>query len=70
MQSKNIAIAGISLRVESETYWVASSVPLQVLSSFSVIGGDLQEARHILSARVPTDPDKRDFALQRPHGPT
>ena len=61
----NIGIAGVSLKVDSEGFWVASEVPLQVVSS-SVVGGDLEEISHILSARVPADPEKRDYALHRP----
>ena len=65
MRDINTGIEGVSLRVDSETFWVASEVPLQVLSS-SVVGGDLEETNHILSVRVPADPEQRDYALQRP----
>ena len=54
MRDINIGIEGVSSKVDSETFWVASEVPLQVLSS-SVVGGDLQETSHILSVRVPAD---------------
>ena len=56
---------GVSLSVDSETFWVASAIPLRVLSS-SVVGGDMEETRHILSVRIPADPNFRDFALRRP----
>jgi len=65
MRSVDVGIEGISLKVDSNTFWVASETPLKVLSS-SVIGGDSQETRHILSGRVPADPAARDFALKRP----
>ena len=65
MRDINTGIEGITLRADSETFWVASEVPLQVLSS-SVVGGDLQETNNILSVRVPVDPEQRDYALQRP----
>ena len=65
MRDINTGIEGVSLKVDSETFWVASEVPLQVLSS-SVVGGDLKETNHILSVRVPADPEQRDYALQRP----
>ncbi len=38
MRDINIGIEGISLQVDSESFWVASEVPLQVISS-SVVGG-------------------------------
>ena len=56
---------GVSLKVDSEGFWVASEVPLQVLSS-SVGGGDLEETSHILSAGVPADPEQREYALRGP----
>ena len=65
MRDINIGIEGISLQVDSESFWVASEVPLQVISS-SVVGGDLKETTHILSVRVPTDPEQREYALRRP----
>ena len=65
MRDINTGIEGVSLKVDSETFWVASEVPLQVLSS-SVVGGDLDETNHILSVRVPADPEQRDYALKRP----
>ena len=65
MRDINIGIEGISLQVDSESFWVASEVPLQVISS-SVVGGDLKETTHILSVRVPADPEQREYALRRP----
>lgn len=65
MRLVEIGIEGISLKVDSDIFWVASEIPIKVLSS-SIIGGDSQETRHILSARVPADPAARDFALKRP----
>ena len=65
MRDINTGIEGVALKVDSETFWVASEVPLQVLSS-SVVGGDLDETNHILSVRVPADPEQRDYALKRP----
>ena len=65
MRDINIGIEGVSLKVDSESFWVASEVPLQVVSS-SVVGGDLKETSHILSVRVPADPEQRDYALRRP----
>ena len=65
MRDINIGIEGVSLKVDSESFWVASEVPLQVVSS-SVVGGDLEETSHILSVRVPADPEQRDYALRRP----
>ena len=65
MRDINIGIEGISLQVDSESFWVASEVPLQVISS-SVVGGDLKETNHILSVRVPADPEQREYALRRP----
>ncbi len=38
MRDINIGIEGVSLKVDSESFWVASEVPLQVVSS-SVVGG-------------------------------
>ena len=58
-------LSGGSLQVDSESFWVASEVPLQVISS-SVVGGDLKETNHILSVRVPADPEQREYALRRP----
>ena len=75
MRDINIGIEGVSLKVDSESFWVASEVPLQVVSSSvvsssvvssSVVGGDLKETSHILSVRVPADPEQRDYALRRP----
>ena len=37
MRDINIGIEGVSLKVDSESFWVASEVPLQVVSS-SVVG--------------------------------
>ena len=65
MRKVDIGVAGVSLTMNSDTFWIVSEAPLQVLSS-SVIGGDMKETRHIMSARVPDDPDQRDFALKRP----
>ena len=65
MRDINIGIEGVSPKVDSESFWVASEVPLQVVSS-SVVGGDLKETSHILSVRVPADPEQRDYALRRP----
>jgi len=65
MRDINIGIEGVSLKVDSETFWVASVVPLHVIRS-SAIGGDLEETSHILSVRVPADPKQRDYALRRP----
>ena len=65
MRDINIGIEGVSLKVDSETFWVASEIPLHVVSS-SVVGGDLEETNHILSVRVPADPEQRDYALRRP----
>ena len=60
----NIGMNGVSLKVDSEGFWVASEVPLQVVSSS--VGGDLEETSHILSAGVPADPEQREYALRRP----
>ena len=60
----NIGMNGVSLKVDSEGFWVASEVPLQVVSSS--VGGDLEETGHILSAGVPADPEQREYALRRP----
>ena len=57
MRQVDIGVAGVSLTLDSETFWVVSENPLQVLSS-SVIGGDMKETRHIMSVRVPDDPDQ------------
>ncbi len=65
MREVDIGIEGISLQVDNDTFWVASATPLKVLSS-SIVGGDLEDTRHILSGRVPDDPSLRDFALKRP----
>lgn len=65
MRAVDIGIEGISLQVDNDTFWLASATPLRVLSS-SIVGGDLEETRHILSGRVPGDPTVRDFALKRP----
>ena len=65
MREINIGIEGVSLKVDSETFWLASEVPLHVISS-SVVGGDLEETSHILSVRVPADPEQREYALRRP----
>ena len=60
----NIGMNGVSLKVDSEGFWVASEVPLQVVSSSA--GGDLEETSHILGAGVPADPEQREYALRRP----
>ncbi len=65
MRQVDIGVTGVSLTMDSDTFWVVSETPLQVLSS-SVIGGDMKETRHIMSVRVPDDPDQREFALKRP----
>lgn len=65
MRKVDIGVAGVSLATNNDTFWIVSETPLQVLSS-SVIGGDMKETRHIMSARIPDDPDQREFALKRP----
>ena len=65
MKQIDIGVAGVSLTMDNDTFWVVSESPLQVLSS-SVIGGDMRETRHIMSVRVPDDPDQRELALRRP----
>ena len=65
MRNVDIGIAGVSLSLDNDAFWVVSESPLQVLSS-SVVGGNLRETRHIMSVRVPDDPGQREFALQRP----
>ena len=55
MRAVDIGVEGVSLSVDSETFWVASAIPLRVLSS-SVVGGDMEETRHILSVRIPAEP--------------
>ncbi len=65
MRDINIGIEGVTLKVDNENFWVASEFPLQLISS-SVVGGDLQETNHILSVRVPVDPEQREYALRRP----
>ena len=65
MRPMDIGVAGVTLTADSDTFWIVSETPLQVLSS-SVIGGDMRETHHIMSARVPDDPDQREFALKRP----
>ena len=65
MQQVDIGVAGVSLTMDNDTFWVVSESPLQVLSS-TVIGGDMRETRHIMSVRVPDDPTQRKFALRRP----
>ena len=65
MHHVDIGVAGVSLTADSDTFWIVSENPLQVLSS-SVIGGDMKETRHIMSVRVPDDPEQREFALKRP----
>ena len=65
MRQVDIGVSGVSLTVDSDTFWIVSESPLQVLSS-SVIGGDMRETRHIMSVRVPDDPSQREFALKRP----
>ena len=65
MHNLDIGVDGVSLTVDSDTFWIVSETPLQVLSS-SVIGGDMKETRHIMSVRVPDDPERREFALKRP----
>ena len=65
MRQVDIGVAGVSLTVDSDTFWIVSESPLQVLSS-SVIGGDMKQTHHIMSARVPDNPDQREFALKRP----
>ena len=65
MRSVDVGIEGVSLSLDSDSFVVASETPLQVISS-SVVGGDLGQTRHIMSVRVPGDPETRDFALKRP----
>ena len=65
MRQIDIDVAGISLTMDNDTFWLVSESPLKVLSS-SVIGGDMRETSHIMSVRVPNDPTQRDFALKRP----
>ena len=65
MRQVDFDIAGVSLTMDNDTFWVVSESPLQVLSS-SVIGGDMKETHHIMSVRVPDDASQREFALKRP----
>ena len=65
MRQVDIGIAGVSLTMDNDTFWLVSESPLNVLSS-TVIGGDMRETSHIMSVRVPNDPVQRDFALKRP----
>ena len=65
MRQVDIGVAGISLTMDNDTFWLVSESPLQVLSS-TVIGGDIKETEHIMSVRVPDDPDQRELALRRP----
>ena len=65
MRQVDIGIAGVSLAMDKDTFWLVSESPLKVLSS-TVIGGDLRETNHIMSVRVPDDPAQREFALKRP----
>ena len=55
---------GVSLKVDSEGFWVASEVPLQVVSSS--VGERLEETGNILSAGMPADPEQREYTLRRP----
>ena len=59
-----IGMNGVSLKVDSEGFWVASEVPLQVVSSS--VGERLEETSNILSAGMPADPEQREHALRRP----
>ena len=59
-----IGMNGVSLKVDSEGFWVASEVPLQVVSSS--VGERLEETSNILSAGMPADPEQREYALRRP----
>ena len=65
MRQVDIGVAGVSLTMDNDTFWLVSESPLKVLSS-TVIGGDMKETSHIMSVRVPNDPTQRDFALKRP----
>ena len=65
MRQADFDVAGVSLSMDNDTFWMVSESPLQVLSS-SVIGGELKETRHIMSVRVPDDASQREFALKRP----
>ena len=65
MRQVDIDVAGVSLTMDTDTFWLVSESPLKVLSS-TVIGGDMRETSHIMSVRVPNDPTQRDFALKRP----
>ena len=65
MRQADFDVAGVSLSMDNDTFWMVSESPLQVLSS-SVIGGGLKETRHIMSVRVPDDASQREFALKRP----
>ena len=65
MRNVDLGIAGVSLSMDNDAFWMVSESPLQVLSS-SVVGGNLRETRHIMSVRVPNDPGQREFALKRP----
>ena len=65
MRQVDFDIAGVSLTMDNDTFWVIAENPLQVLSS-SVIGGDMKETRHIMSVRVPDDATQRELALKRP----
>ena len=65
MRQVDIGVAGVSLTMDNDTFWLVSESPLKVLSS-TVIGGDMREASHIMSARVPDDPGQREFAVKRP----
>ena len=65
MRQVDIGVAGVSLSMDNDTFWLASESPLKILSS-TVIGGDMRETSHIMSVRVPNDPTQRDFAVKRP----
>ena len=65
MRHVDLGVPGVSLTMDNDTFWMVSESPLQVLSS-SVIGGDMKETKHIMSVRVPDDPEQREFALRRP----
>ena len=65
MREINSGIEGVSRKVDSERLWVEAEVQKKVVSE-TVVGGDLEETSHILSVRVPADPEQRDYALRRP----
>ncbi len=46
MRDINIGMDGVSLKVASESFWVASEVPLQVVSSSVVGGGPQRDQPH------------------------